>query len=184
MIVIILEEGINVEALQTKYPIIDQEVYIEESRRYQRIIRVRGHTEEYQVFVDMLKGFDKDDLDKLWCLVKERFSLMDPTQDKEIELWVELKRLYEPESTDELWESQKHIHRSIFEWRLYDSCGVHHISTKNGIDIYMLVEKEYQLSKGVLMLMLVEKLIVGEDSEMARRLLQKIFIQAERPRQR
>ena len=182
MMTIIPEEGMNIEALQTKYPIIDWEVYTEETRRYWKITRVVGYTEVYQTFVDMLKGFDRDDLDKLWDLVKEIFSSMNPTQDKEIELWVELKRLYEPDSTDELWESQKHIHQRIFEWKLYESCGVHHIYTDTGIDIYMLVEKDYPLTKGVLILMLVNKLTVGQHSEMANRLLQKIFIQAERPR--
>ncbi|GKB69863.1 hypothetical protein Tco_0931275 [Tanacetum coccineum] len=34
-----------------------------------------------------------DDLDKLWSLVKERFSSTDPTDDKERILWVELKRI-------------------------------------------------------------------------------------------
>ncbi|GJS97346.1 hypothetical protein Tco_0804314 [Tanacetum coccineum] len=37
---------------------------------------------------------------------------------------------------------------------------VHHVSTEKGMDIFMLVEKEYPLSKGVLMLMLVNKLLV------------------------
>ena len=34
MMIIIPKEGMNVEALQTKYPIIDWEFYSEESRRY------------------------------------------------------------------------------------------------------------------------------------------------------
>ncbi|GJX39206.1 zf-CCHC domain-containing protein [Tanacetum coccineum] len=38
--------------------------------------------------------------------------------------------------------------------KIYDSCGVHHVSTEKGIDIYMLVEKEYPLSRGALILML------------------------------
>ncbi|GJV08775.1 hypothetical protein Tco_1346431 [Tanacetum coccineum] len=48
--------------------------------------------------------FDRDDLDKLWSLVKERFSLTDPTDDKERTLWVELKRLFEPDIDDILWK--------------------------------------------------------------------------------
>ncbi|GJY50848.1 hypothetical protein Tco_0441695 [Tanacetum coccineum] len=63
--VIVPKEGMNVEALQTKYPIIDWEVYTEDSR--------------------------KDDLVKLWSLVHERFNSTEPTKDKERELWVELK---------------------------------------------------------------------------------------------
>ncbi|GJW67429.1 hypothetical protein Tco_0121853 [Tanacetum coccineum] len=46
----------------------------------------------YQVLEDMLKTFDSDDLVKLWSLVRERFNSTEPTEDKEIEIWVELKR--------------------------------------------------------------------------------------------
>ncbi|GJR44918.1 hypothetical protein Tco_1313021 [Tanacetum coccineum] len=66
--------------------------------------------------------------------------------------------------------------------KLYDSCVVHHVSTKDGMDIYMLVEREYPLSRGVLTQMLVAKLMVEQDSEMSRKLLRKIFMQVERPR--
>ncbi|GJU46706.1 hypothetical protein Tco_1203972 [Tanacetum coccineum] len=42
--IIVPEEGMNVEALQTKYPIIDWEVYTKDPRKYWKIIRVeRGH---------------------------------------------------------------------------------------------------------------------------------------------
>ncbi|GKA80236.1 hypothetical protein Tco_0786832, partial [Tanacetum coccineum] len=95
----------NVEALQTKYLIIDWEIYTKGTKKYWKIIRVGNHTE------------------------------------------------------------------------LYDSCGVHHVSTEKGIDIYMLVEKEYPLSRGTLTLMLVAKLLVDQDNEMSRELLRKIFMQ-------
>ncbi|GKD73724.1 hypothetical protein Tco_1332006, partial [Tanacetum coccineum] len=61
--------------------------------------------------------------------------------------------------------------------RLYDSCGVHHVSIEKGINIYMLVEKEYLLSRGTLTLMLVGKLLVDQDNEMSKELLRKIFMQ-------
>ncbi|GJU70985.1 putative ribonuclease H-like domain-containing protein [Tanacetum coccineum] len=93
---------------------------------------------------------------------------------------VELKILFEPNTDDELWKLQKHSHD--LTWRLYDSCGVHHVSTEKGIDIYILVEKEYPLSRGTLTLMLVAKLLVEQDNEMSRELLRKIFMQAKRPR--
>ncbi|GJS99089.1 hypothetical protein Tco_0820259 [Tanacetum coccineum] len=115
MMMVVPVEEVYVEALQVKYPIIDWEVYTEESRKYWKIIRRYMH--------DPLK------------------------------------------------------------WRLYDTCGVHHVSTERGIDIFMLVEKEYPLSKGVLTLMLVNKLLVEQHSEMENELLRKIFIQANRPRQ-
>ncbi|GKC14803.1 hypothetical protein Tco_1011585 [Tanacetum coccineum] len=101
-----------------------------------------------EIFAEMLKKFDRDDMVKLWDLVKERFSTTEPTDDKEKELWVELKRLFEPDSDDTLWKLQRYMHDPLV-WRLYDTCGVHHVSSVRGHDIFMLVEKDYPLSKGV-----------------------------------
>ncbi|GKB86173.1 reverse transcriptase domain-containing protein [Tanacetum coccineum] len=110
MMIIVPEQGMNVEALQTKYPIIDWEIYTEGTRKYWKIIRVGNHTEVHHFFDDMLKAFDRDDLVMLWSLVKEKFNSTEPTDDKEREIWVELKRLFEPDTDDELWKLQKHIH--------------------------------------------------------------------------
>ncbi|GKB92105.1 hypothetical protein Tco_0964377, partial [Tanacetum coccineum] len=175
MRIIVPEQGMNVEALQTKYLIIDWKIYTEGTRKYWKIIRVGNHTKVHQFFDDMLKAFDRDDLVMMWSLVKEKFNSTEPTDDKEREIWVELKRLFELDIDDELWKLQKHIHD--LTWKLYDSCGVHHVYTEEGIDIYMLVEKEYPLSMGTLTLMLVAKLLVDQDNEMSRELLRKIFMQ-------
>ncbi|GKD57656.1 hypothetical protein Tco_1291043, partial [Tanacetum coccineum] len=129
----------------------------------------------YQTFDDMLKKFDRDNLDKLWSLVKERFSSTNPTDDKERALWVELKRLFEPDIDDIIWKLQRYIHDTL-TWRLYDTCGVHHVSTDRGHDIFMLVEKDYPLTRGILTLMLCNKLQVDQYLEMANELLKKIFI--------
>ncbi|GJY36536.1 hypothetical protein Tco_0421914 [Tanacetum coccineum] len=56
----------------------------------------------YQVFEDMLKGFNRVDHVTLWSLVTERFRSAEPTEDKERALWVELKRLFEPDKDDVL----------------------------------------------------------------------------------
>ncbi|GKC16960.1 putative ribonuclease H-like domain-containing protein [Tanacetum coccineum] len=87
----------------------------------------------------MLKKYDRDDLVKLWDLVKERFSTTEPTDDKEKELWVELKRLFEPYSDDTLWKLQRYTYDPLV-WRLYDTCGVHHVSSARGHDIFMLAD--------------------------------------------
>ncbi|GKA48114.1 putative ribonuclease H-like domain-containing protein, partial [Tanacetum coccineum] len=112
--------------------------------------------EGMNIFDDTLKNFDKDDLVKLWSLVHERFNSTEPTEDKERELWVEL----------------------------YDTCAVHHVSTERGHDIFMLVEKDYPLTRALMTLMLSNKLQVYEYSVMADELLRKIFILVNRPRQR
>ncbi|GJV88293.1 hypothetical protein Tco_1532231 [Tanacetum coccineum] len=129
----------------------------------------------------------QEELQQLMIIVPEEgmniealFNSTEPTEDKEREIWVELKRLFEPDADDELWKSHKHIHD--ITWRLYDTCGVHHVSTKDGVGIYMLVEREYPLSRGVITQMLVAKLLVDQDNEMSRELIRKIFMLAERLR--
>ncbi|GJY70320.1 retrovirus-related pol polyprotein from transposon TNT 1-94 [Tanacetum coccineum] len=165
LLVIVPVEEVYVEALKVKYLIIDWEVYSKDTRRYWKIIKVGNHTEAYQIFVEMLKKFDRDDLVKLWDLVKERFSTTEPTSDKEKELWVELKRLFDPNNDDTLWKLQRYMHNSLV-WRLYDTCGVHHVSSVRGHEIFMVDEKEYPLTRGLMTVMLANKLQVDQYSEM------------------
>ncbi|GJZ51190.1 retrovirus-related pol polyprotein from transposon TNT 1-94 [Tanacetum coccineum] len=101
--------------------------------------------------------------------VKERFRSAEPTEDMERALWVKLKRLFELDKDDVLWKLQKYMHDPL-TWRLYDTCGVHHVSSTRAHDIYMLTEKDYPLSTTVMGLMLSRRLQVEEDSEMARHL--------------
>nr|GEW01064.1 hypothetical protein [Tanacetum cinerariifolium] len=54
-----------------------------------------------------LKKMMEEDLDKLWSLVKETYSTTEVTNEKANELWVELKRLYEPDYRDPLWALQR-----------------------------------------------------------------------------
>nr|GEY38534.1 hypothetical protein [Tanacetum cinerariifolium] len=93
-------EEVYVQALQVKHPIIDWKVHIEGQGSYWKIIRLGGSLVCYQFFVDLLKHLDREDLNQLWVLVKEYLSIRPASSDKEIELWVELKRLYEPDPKD------------------------------------------------------------------------------------
>nr|GEX81987.1 putative ribonuclease H-like domain-containing protein [Tanacetum cinerariifolium] len=99
----------------------DKEIHTKGSRIYWKIIRVRGITKAYQIFEDMLKGFDREDLVALWNLVKEKFSSAVPSEDKEKALWVELKRLFEPDADDVLWKLQRYMHAPV-TWKLYGDC--------------------------------------------------------------
>ncbi|GJS34086.1 putative ribonuclease H-like domain-containing protein [Tanacetum coccineum] len=77
------EEGFTEKEKEVKYPIIDWETFTKESKSYWRIIKVGNHIEVYQIFEDMLKRFDRDDLEKFWDLVKKRFRSTETTVDKE-----------------------------------------------------------------------------------------------------
>ncbi|GJU14473.1 hypothetical protein Tco_1142439 [Tanacetum coccineum] len=108
-----LIEEVYVEALHVKYPIIDWEVYYEDTRR--------------------------DDLVKLWDLVKERFSTTEPIDDKEKELWVELKRLFEPDNDDTLWKLQ----RSVSQRK--DGVTIKTTQTVSALKLPVLKTREYDI---------------------------------------
>ncbi|GKB19008.1 hypothetical protein Tco_0852931, partial [Tanacetum coccineum] len=112
MMIIVPEQGMNVEALQTKYPIIDWEIYTEGTRKYWKIIRVGNHTEVHQFFDDMLKAFDRDDLVMLWSLVKEKFNSIEPTNDKDREIWVDDKCTDKSKITRKQSKTGKHGHEN------------------------------------------------------------------------
>nr|GEZ22433.1 hypothetical protein [Tanacetum cinerariifolium] len=74
-----------------------------------------------------------------------------------------MKRLYEPDVEDQLWTHTQNMMHALVEWKLYDSCGVHHVTSKDN-EIFMLIEKDYPLRKGLAIVMISYKLqgrIVG-----------------------
>nr|GEW98228.1 putative reverse transcriptase domain-containing protein [Tanacetum cinerariifolium] len=77
--------------------------------------------------------------------------------EKEKELWVELKRLYEPDVEDLLWTYTQNLMHAPVEWKLYDTCRVHHVISKDQ-EMFMLVEKDYPLRKGLVIGMISYKL--------------------------
>nr|GEX67187.1 hypothetical protein [Tanacetum cinerariifolium] len=92
----------------------------------------------------------KEKFDPVWKQIQDfiPISSKSATSDKEKELWVELKRLFEPDVEDYLWTHTQNLIHALVEWKLYDTCGVHHVSTKDQ-DIFMLIEKDYPLRKGL-----------------------------------
>nr|GEU33472.1 hypothetical protein [Tanacetum cinerariifolium] len=114
-----------------------------------------------------IEEIDREDLNQLWALVKETLSARPTTDEKEMELWVELKRLYESDVEDHLWTHTQHIMHAPIEWRLYDTCGVHLVMFKD-LEIFMLVEKNYPLRKALALVMICYKLQVENYYQMGR----------------
>nr|GFB26816.1 hypothetical protein [Tanacetum cinerariifolium] len=108
-------------------------------------------------------------------------SIRPAISEKEMELWVELKRLYEPDPEDQLWTQIQNFMHAPIEWKLYDLCGVHQVTAKDK-DIFMLVEKDYPLRKGLVIVMISYKLPVETYSRMANELVLKIYKIANTPR--
>nr|GFC31607.1 hypothetical protein [Tanacetum cinerariifolium] len=60
---------------------------------------------------------------------------------------------YEPDPEDQLWTlTQNYMHAPV-EWKLYDLSGVHHVTAKDK-EIFMLVEKDYPLRRGLALVMI------------------------------
>nr|GFA55666.1 hypothetical protein [Tanacetum cinerariifolium] len=64
--------------LARKVPVVDYEIYNENNKPYHKIKRVDGSYQLYLSFLSLLRNFDREDLETLWQLVKERFATAKP----------------------------------------------------------------------------------------------------------
>ncbi|GJS06053.1 retrovirus-related pol polyprotein from transposon TNT 1-94 [Tanacetum coccineum] len=114
------------------------------------------------------KGMRYDDIRPIFKKVWDQVHSFVPMDSEE-------EQTDEEPKTDEL--SQEQLNQMSRQ-----SHRVHHVSTEKGQDIFMLVEKDYPLTKGLATLMLCNKLRVDQQSEIADELLIKIYNIANRPR--
>nr|GEV48227.1 retrovirus-related Pol polyprotein from transposon TNT 1-94 [Tanacetum cinerariifolium] len=135
-------------------------------------------TEEAQPLEEVLE----ENVKEMMQLVPIKEVNRPPSSDKEMELWVELNRMYEPDKEDQLWTYTQNFMHAPVDWKLYDSCGVHHVTSKDK-EIFMLVEKDYPLRKGLALVMICYKLQVENFSHMANDLVLKIYKISNSPRQ-
>ncbi|GKB12325.1 putative reverse transcriptase domain-containing protein [Tanacetum coccineum] len=135
---------------------------------YYQIFRGDGSSKNYKVLSEMLEDFDRQDVEELYRLVKERYSASRP-EGYDLMLWGDLHTLFEPDEEDELWKSQHEY--NVISWSLYDFCGIHILLMQNGIAIHMLTEKKYPLSQEMISKMLKKKLEVNHESSQAFELL-------------
>nr|GEY59522.1 ribonuclease H-like domain-containing protein [Tanacetum cinerariifolium] len=61
--------------LSLKVPVVDYEIYTENNKPYFKIIRADG---THQLFLSLLRKIDREDLEVLWQIVKERFASSKP----------------------------------------------------------------------------------------------------------
>ncbi|GJX83870.1 hypothetical protein Tco_0333351 [Tanacetum coccineum] len=159
----------DVESLSTKYPIVDWKTYtLTENFMYYQIFRGDGSSKNYKVLSEMLEDFDRQDVEELYRLVKERYSASRP-EGYDLMLWGDLHTLFEPDEEDEIWKNQHEY--NVISWSLYDFCGIHILLMQNGIAIHMLTEKKYPLSQETITKMLNKRLEVDHESSQAFELL-------------
>ncbi|GKA41027.1 hypothetical protein Tco_0733620 [Tanacetum coccineum] len=130
-------------------------------------MRTDGSAKTYLLFSQLLKEFDREDLENLWKLVKAKHGNTRPEEGYKRVLWCDLKTMFEHHIEDEVWRSLQG--KKVLLWRLYDSCGVHFVRFED-MHVYMLVEKRYPLTPITITDMLNKKLksdywneIIGDD---------------------
>ncbi|GKE19986.1 putative ribonuclease H-like domain-containing protein, partial [Tanacetum coccineum] len=94
--------AINVESLDTKYPIVDWKTHVlTENMMYYQIIKGDGSSKNYKIFSEILDDFDRQDVLDLHRLVQERYDTTSP-EGYDLLLWEDLKILFEPNEEDEI----------------------------------------------------------------------------------
>ncbi|GKC67935.1 hypothetical protein Tco_1100533 [Tanacetum coccineum] len=172
------EFAMEIESLDTKYPIVDWKTHVlTENFMYYQIIRADRGSKNYKIFSEMLDDFDRHDVMDLHRLVEERYATSRP-EGYDLMLWGDLKILFQPDEEDEVWRHQHEY--NLISWRLFDSCRIHILLMDNGIAIHMMIEKKYPLTQEMLSKMLSIKLEVDHENEMAFELLRFIRSQVQK----
>ncbi|GJU08442.1 hypothetical protein Tco_1124872 [Tanacetum coccineum] len=136
------EVTIDVIPLAVKSPtIVDWKIDKERNKSYYQIIRANGSSQMYRLFNQLLKSFNKEDLEVMYKLVKARFTSTKLVEDLDLLLWGDLKIMFEPHVEDTVWRNQQGY--KVLHWKLYDSYGM--IETKLKVDYEF--EMAYQLLK-------------------------------------
>ncbi|GJX44993.1 hypothetical protein Tco_0261669 [Tanacetum coccineum] len=78
--------------LAVKSPsIVGWKIYKEGRKSYYQIIRANGKSQTYMIFSQMLKNFDRQDLEDLYKLVKAKYESTRLVEDLDLLLWGDLK---------------------------------------------------------------------------------------------
>nr|GFA33915.1 hypothetical protein [Tanacetum cinerariifolium] len=170
------DDDVFVEAipLAQKVPVVDYQVVVIDNKPRYKIIRADDTHQLYISFTTLLKNFDREDLEALWRIVKDRFSTKKPTNFSYEYLLLTLKTMFgELDEQDPIWRNQTSVHglALVKRWKLMTSCGVHVIILST-VQLFLLVKRRYPLSRFTLeQLVNVARLQVEEESEMSLELL-------------
>ncbi|GJT83617.1 hypothetical protein Tco_1057959 [Tanacetum coccineum] len=165
------KEEIAIDAIPLAIkPLMIVEYYIvkEGQKGFYHLMRADGSLKRYSLMIRMLQGIDREDLETLWKLVKEKHGINRPVDEYERVLLGDMKVIFEPDIKSKVWRSLQGYKVTI--WKLFDSCGVHFVRFKN-LHIFMLVEKRYTLTPITISNMLNKKLQAGRWNRMCYQLL-------------
>nr|GFD11596.1 hypothetical protein [Tanacetum cinerariifolium] len=156
--------------LAQKVPVVDYQIIKMNNKPYYKIIRADDTHQLYVSFLTLLKNFDREELEALWSLVKERSFTTKPKNFSDDFLLVTLGTKFEkPDIHAQIWKNQITIHglAKVKGWKLLESCGVQ-IITFTSTQLILLVERKYPLKRITLDQMLhAVRLKVKEESEVS-----------------
>ncbi|GJX06833.1 putative ribonuclease H-like domain-containing protein [Tanacetum coccineum] len=84
-----------------------------------------GSSKRYSAFIQMLRNFNREDLETLWKLVKAKHGYTRPEEGYEKVLWGDLKTMFEHHVEDLVWRNLQG--NKVLVWKLFDCCGVHFV---------------------------------------------------------
>nr|GEX57572.1 hypothetical protein [Tanacetum cinerariifolium] len=129
--------------LAQKALVVDYQVVVVDNRPRYKIIRADDTHQFYISFTTLLKNFDREDLETLWRIVKDRFSTKKLTNFLDEYLLLTLKIMFgELDEQDAIWRNQKSVHglALVKRWKLLTSCGVH-VIILSIVQLFLLVER-------------------------------------------
>nr|GEY26161.1 hypothetical protein [Tanacetum cinerariifolium] len=133
--------------LARKVPVVDYQIVHFNNKPHYKIIRADETHQLYVSFITLLKNFDREELESLWSIVKERFSTSKPNNFLDDFMLTTLKAMFRrPDGQDQVWMSQRGVHgqAKVKSWKLLESCGVHIVALTT-TQLIMLVERRYPL---------------------------------------
>nr|GEV31345.1 hypothetical protein [Tanacetum cinerariifolium] len=94
--------------LARKVIVVGYEIYTENNKPYFKIIRADGSHWLFLSFLSLLRNFDREDLEVLWQLVKERFASSKPKNFSDDFLLTTLTYMFEkPDVQAQVWKNQR-----------------------------------------------------------------------------
>nr|GEW84201.1 hypothetical protein [Tanacetum cinerariifolium] len=97
--------------LARKVPVVDYQIIEMNNKPYYKIIRADDTHQLYVSFLTLLRNFNREELEALWSLVEERFSITKPKNFSNDLLLVTLGAMFEkPDSHALIWKNQRSVH--------------------------------------------------------------------------
>nr|GFA41176.1 hypothetical protein [Tanacetum cinerariifolium] len=97
--------------LRRKVSVVDYEIVMINNKPRYKIIRADDTHQLYISFITLLKNFDREDLEDLWRIMKDRFSTSKPTNFFDNYLLSTLKTMFKKtDRQDAIWRNQQSVY--------------------------------------------------------------------------